>query len=268
VLKDFVEVAAKEVEVVAEEIGDDGMEEIGRNGVPDDMPISTAQLLDQPIQQEDETTAKTPVQLWLESKTEHPWKSFNKELSTMIVEHVTHHISSEYDPIWMKEVRGFIWRAVVRSNYWWVNPEEGKWTGRQKPVEVNEGVWSGSFEAWVDCCARRQDRVGRDIATHEYVHKVEDDVREFLFRAERSGMHSQLEHLAFLLMFDETKRHAHVMELQEMQERIAIAFTDAGGKMNWKGLSYMRAAGKKPAMAFGMNPGIGENVWQTALAEL
>ena len=267
-LKDFVGAVTKEVEVIAKEIVDDALEEIGRDGVPNDMPISTAQLLDQPTEQEDETTAKTPVQLWLESKTEHPWKSFNKELSVKVVEHVTHHISSEYDPTWMKDVRETIWRAVVRSNYWWVNPEEGKWTGRQKAVEVNEGVWSGSFEAWVDCCARRQDRVGRDIATHEYVHKVEDDVREFLFRAERGGMHSQLEHLAFLLMFDETKRHVYVMEMQEMQERIALAFTDAGGKMNWKGLSYMRAAGKKPAMAFGTNPGVGESVWQTARAEL
>lgn len=260
--------ATKVAEVVVEEIGVDDQEAIGRNGLPDDMPISTAQLLDQPSEQEDETTAKSPVQLWLESKTEHPYKAFNKELSKNIMEHVTHHISSEYDPTWMREVRHFIWRAVVRSNYWWVNPEEGKWTGRQAPVQVNEGVWSGSFEAWVDCCAMRQDRVGRDIATHEYVHKVEDDVREFLFRAERSGLHSQLEHLAFLLMFDETKRQKHVMDLQEMQERIAIAFTDVGGKMNWKGLSYMRATGRKPSLTFGTNPGIGENVWQTALAEL
>ena len=256
--------AAQDVEVDM----DDDPEEVASDRVPDDLPISTQQLLDDSFEREDETTAKTPVQLWLESHTEHPYKSFTKEINAKIIEHVTNLVSDEYDPTWMREVRETIWRAVVRSNYWWVNPEEGKWTGRQRPVEVNEGVWSGSFEAWVECCARRQDRVGRDIATHEYVHRVENDVREFLLRAERSGLHTQLEHLAFLLMFDETKRFKYVMNLQEMQERIAIAFTDAGGKMNYKGLSYMRAAGKKPTLSFGTNPGIGENVWQTAQAEL
>jgi hypothetical protein len=232
------------------------------------MPISAEQLLDEPVPSESEDVEKGPVELWLDSHTEHPYKGFSQELRTKLVEFLTESIESDYDPIHMCEVRKTIWRAVVRSNYWWINPDTGEWTGRQRPINVNDGVFAGNFEAWVQCCAERQDRVGRDIATHEYVHKVEDDVREFLRRADKAGMHAQLEHLAFLLIFDETKRHPHVLELHEMQERIALTFGDMGVKMNWKGLQYMRTCGQKPKLSNNTHPGIGSIVWKDALAEL
>lgn len=238
----------------------------------DDIPISTEQLLDEDEPtitqeaEEEEPEDTNPASLWLKSKTEHPYKSFSEDLKKKIVEHLTNHVSSDYDPTWMREVRQTIWRACVRANWWWVNPDTGQWTHKQAPVQINDGVWSGNFEAFVECNAMRLDRVGRDLAPHDYVRKVEEDVREFLFRAEKTGHQTQLEHLAFLLMVDETKRHPRTLELRELQERVALAFLR--GKMDWKGLNYVKAGPRLPPLSANDHPGIGEIVWRAAMAEL
>lgn len=236
--------------------------------MPHDMPISAAQLDPDSHESETEPVEKGPIDLWLDSHTEHPFKGFSHELRSKIVEFLKDHTPSDYDPVHMRSVRETIWRSIVRANFWWVNPDTGEWAGRLRPVNVNEGVYSGNFEAFVQCCAERQDRVGRDIPTHDYVRKVEDDVRDFIFRSEKAGLQSQLGHLAFLLMFDEVKRHPHVVSLVEMQDRIAVAFVGSAGKMNWKGLHYMKPALKVPKLTNNAHPGIGEVTWKSAMAEL
>ena len=236
--------------------------------MPNDTPISATQLgISDPTLIHDEVE-KRPIELWLDSHTEHPWKGFSADLRRKLVEFLEDHTASDYDPIHMRNVRETIWRSIVRANYWWINPDTGEWGGRPRAVNINDGVYLGNFEAFVQCCAERQDRIGRDLATHEYVRKVEEDVREFIFRAENAGLHRQLEHLGFLLMFDEVKRRPHEVSLVEMQERICMAFVGSGGKMNWKGLQYMKGALKPPRVTNNAHPGIGEIVWKAALAEL
>ena len=77
--------------------------------------------------------------------------------------------------------------------------DEGLPTGKPKPILVPDGIHSNNFELFVTCTAARADRVGRDLPLPEYVKKVEDEVRMFLYKAESPELVPHLEHLAFLL---------------------------------------------------------------------
>ena len=123
-------------------------------------------------------------------------------------------------------------------------------------------MFENHFEAFVECAAERLDRINRDLPSPEYVKKVEDEVRAFLTKAEYAGKMKQLQHLAFLLLFEEDQRKA-ALGLEDLQERIRRAFADT--EMGLEEFEFMRK-GKMPVVKVhpAFTVAVADAVWQDA----
>ena len=200
------------------------------------------------------------TQKWFNAKH---YKGLSKELREKIVEAFVDLQHHEQVVDWHHRHRLMVWRAVVRANFWWVNPDTAEWTGKAVPINVPSGAYEHNFELFVQCAAEREDRLGRDLPHPEYVKKVEDEVRAFMEMVRERHDLIGLAHLAFLLMFDEGKK-PKAIAMDEMQERLGLAFPGVG--INWEGAkiftpqTYTPAAGSTLALA--------EGIWQTACQEL
>ena len=200
------------------------------------------------------------------SPTSH--KKFSDSLRTKVTEYFAKRKDVPRDQQWDANVRQIIWRAVIRANYWWTNPDTGEHTGKPKPIRTPDGVYLNNFELFVTCCAERADRVGRDLPDPEYVHKVEDEVRAFFKKVEKESMQEQLDHLAFLLMFDEEEEYTRnrVLSLEDMQERIGKAFADTD--MDWRGSDIFKPSSLQQSTTSGSTLELAESTWQDAMLEM
>ena len=240
-------------------LDDDGGMENGL-GEPQSLDTVAPSLLDK-----EEDLERQGVVQWLHNQTSPPYRNLSDDRRTKIVDHVVNYKYPHRDPGWKSSIRLMIWRAVVRANFWWINPDTGVHTGKPKTIRRPEGVYEANFEVFVMCAAERLDRIGRDLPDPEYVRKVENEVRQCLKKAEEEQMTEHLRHLAFLLMFDEDSRR-DVLSLEQMQERIRRAFGDVG--YDWEGNGIFKAGVEELAVQPNCNLEVADAIWHDAVSQL
>ena len=216
--------------------------------------------------QEDINANRSKVAAWLEELRSKHFPRLNNHLCTQIIDHIYH---LKYDPDnadFKTTIRQTIWRAIIRPNYFWINPHTGLETGKTQPIETPSGDYLGSFELFVHCCAKRSDRVGRDLPDPEYVQKVEHELRGLFKEVEDQDMGDQLQHLAFLLMFEECKLGKPViLGLEEFQERVLMAFADV--EMEWDAMEIIRGGTRKRRFQPDASIDVADDIWWRAVWE-
>ncbi|KAK5172223.1 uncharacterized protein LTR77_003861 [Saxophila tyrrhenica] len=238
------------------------------NNVDDSMPISIKQLINNtsPIPREPEDPNHIAIATWFSEQTGHQYQVSPRHREK-IIEHLLNHKYPGTTPDWLAATRQVFWRAVIRASYFWVNPDTKTEAGKPTPIHRPDGLYENDFKTFVLCCAERADRVGRDLPSPEYVKWVEDQVRDFLGKAEKI-FKKELEHLAFLLMWDE--EHKRILKEGEMVERVMRVFGRL--KFNWRGCQMFaprevqRARGGHRKVEVGVD--YAEKVWEDAMAAL
>ena len=175
-------------------------------------------------EQPEEDGRRIRIREWFEAQDAQPFRNLSKFLPGKIIDFIfewKYPVAVDGVEDCTTRARQMIWRAVVRANYFWVNPETGLETGKPKPVLAPDGSYEHSFDVFVMCAAARADRIGRDMPTAEWVKDVEDDLRMILTRAEKAGRLECIEHLAFVLMFEEDRKK--VLSRDQFRRRINAA---------------------------------------------
>lgn len=209
------------------------------------------------------------VTTWFNAQMSLPFRNLSVALRTKAITHLTHlKFSGEVDGAsdWDKNIRLLIWRAVVRANFFWKDPTNGTETGKPKPVSRPTGIFENHFEAFVECASERLDRIGRDLPSPGYVENVENEVRSLFAKALEAGERLNLQHLAFLLLFEEEQRKSP-LTLGDMQERIRRAFT--GSKISFQGSEVVKAGPVPNKKEFAVHTvSVADGVWHEAIATL
>lgn len=126
-------------------------------------------------------------------------------------------------------MRLVLWRAVIRANYFWIDPD----TNQAAPLQIVDTAPAGlSVEGYVFWQAVQMDKVGRSVPTPAYCARIQVELRSFC-QAAKDGNEQHLAHLAYLLTWvEETDRAStsqktskKVVTLSEMQQWIARAFS-------------------------------------------
>ncbi|KAF2482501.1 hypothetical protein BDY17DRAFT_161012 [Neohortaea acidophila] len=173
---------------------------------------------------------------WFYAQTTQPYRNLSAQTRQLAIHHLTmqrypeltlpgavvddNKIHKQED--WPRTLRLLVWRAVIRANFFWVNPATNR-AAKPKPIVRPTGAYENHFEAFVECAADRLDRIRRDIPDAEYVAGVETEVRNFLRKVQGMEGGRLLAHLAFLLLFEEEQRKG-ALTAGDMQERIRRAF--------------------------------------------
>ncbi|KAK5692239.1 hypothetical protein LTR17_025450 [Elasticomyces elasticus] len=134
--------------------------------------------------------------------------------------------NAQYDT---SEVRRIVWRAVVRANYFWINPD----TQEPSPLRAfNKQCQGETVEQCVIWQAEQEAEVGHTVPDHTHVMDIGNELR-YLFDQARAGPASLgLAHLAFLLWYWENKVEGpRTLTLAEVQRMLALAFR--GVNMPW-----------------------------------
>lgn len=204
---------------------------------------------------------------WFYGQTAPHYLNLSAKLQQKAIEHLLRLAYPElHDAEWTGTLRLVVWRAVVRSNFFWVNPVTKIPSGKPKPVLRPAGVFENHFEAFVECAAERLDRINRDLPSPEYVKRVEDEVRNFLTKVEYASRTKQLQHLAFLLLFEEQQRRS-ALALEDIQERIRRAFSNpdlALGEFEFMRKGKVPSSKEHPAHTVA----VADAIWQDAIFEL
>lgn len=212
-------------------------------------------------------TKKQAVTAWLHSNTAHHYRNISTTHREKIIDHIMRIKYPElHDAEWTKALRLHVWRAVVRANFFWLDPSTQTATGKPKPIVRPAGIFENHFEAFVECASERLDRINKDLPNPEYVKKVEEEVRSFLTKVEYNENIKQLQHLAFLLMFEEEQRKT-ALGLEDMQERVRRAFQ--GVDIELEEYEFMR---RGPAPTKATHPAhtvaVADAIWADAVFEL
>lgn len=212
-------------------------------------------------------TKRRVVSDWFHAQKAQPYRNLSAKQRQKTIDHLSKLKYPEiHDSEWTKSLRLTVWRAVVRANFFWLNPHTGQPTGKPKPIVRPAGVFENHFEAFVECAAERLDRINRDLPNAEYVKKVEDEVRNFLTKVEYDGKTKQLQHLAFLLMFDEEQRKS-ALTLEDMQERIRRAFSGADiGLEEFEFMKMGKVPSKPEHPAYTVS--VADAIWKDAVSKL
>lgn len=200
----------------------------------------------------DETSPRFIINTWFQNQAFFQIANITLEHQTKILEHFLNFAYPGTTPNWTAVLRQYVWRTVIRANYFWLNPETGKVGEKPKPVHRPDGIYENDFNIWLMCVAERSDRVGRDIPTHEHVTATEADVRAFLTQVE--GLDRQvLARLAFLVLFDE--QHKRGLKVEDLRERVKKALGAEWGRVDWEGCRLFQ-----PAVAGGKAKKMPENM--------
>lgn len=247
---------------------ENGTDDEKEKGLKTDEPSESTESPPEPETEETETeevdSRRTQIEDWFDSRTTQPYRNLTAALQERIIDHIFQHKYSQDDKEWIKCLRHLVWRAVVRANYYWINPDTEQATGKPIPIRVPSGIHESNFEMFVMCCAERADRVGRDLPDSDHVWKVEKEVRKLLSKAEREGMRERLEHLGFLLLFEDERKQG--LTLDQMQERIRRAFSDA--QLDWWEFEFFKKgpAPPKPPVA-GTGLAVAATIWREVVTE-
>ncbi len=186
------------------------------------MPVSMDQLIngakDVPAPSDPRRVA---IEKWFSKQTAHVYQSITPDHRDKAIEHLFHHLHPDKTSDWAATIRQQFWRMVIRASFFWKNPETGDWVGKPKPIHRPDGVYENDYKVFVMCAAERLDRIGRDLPTPEWVKDIEDQVRDFLGKAEKM-FPKELEHFAFMLLWDEEQKRG--LNLEHMVERVKKAF--------------------------------------------
>ena len=209
------------------------------------------------------------VTTWFNAQMSLPFRNLSVALRAKAITHLTHlKFPNEIDGVsdWDKTVRLLLWRAVVRANFFWKDPTNGAETGKPRPVSRPTGIFETHFEAFVECASERLDRIGRDLPSPGYVESVENEVRSLFTKAMEAGERVNLQHLAFLLLFEEEQRK-NALTLGDFQERIRRAFN--GSRVSLQGSEVVKAGPVPNKKEFAVHTvSVADGVWHEAMATL
>lgn len=203
----------------------------------DAIPISMEQLINGSIEPSTRDSNRNAVATWLNTYTSAHSTSLSLPHRLLVIDHILNNRFPGTDPAWPSTLRQTIWRAVLRSSHFWINPDTGKTINKILPVHRPDGIYENDFKVFLMCAAERADRIGRDLPTEEHVKMIESAIRTFFFNVEKAGLRNELECLGFVLMFDE--EHRRVLGFDDLRERIRWAFE--GRKVDWEGCEILRA---------------------------
>jgi hypothetical protein len=233
--------------------------------VPDSLPISLNQL----NEDSEEEIPGPPdnreiVAEWMDSHTGPGDKAVRFEVRDKMIEHLLNRKFPGSTLDWTAELRQTVWRCVIRSGHFWINPDTKEPVGKPKPIRRPDGPYESDFRVFVICAAERADRIGRDLPDPEFVKAVEDQVRIFLRQAETKKHLPKLEHLAFLLVWDEERTRSSITA-DDLRERVKMTFGMGG--LNWKGCEMFHPDGRVPRRNKN-NIDVAESIWQDAMKTL
>lgn len=277
-----------EVEDTRAQLRDDLPSEATEDIEPPTSPSDALLQQDSDIFTSEEEGHRASIATWLTAHIMH--QNVSIKLRNKLVDHIYHHVHTSTSSEWHAELRQILWRAIIRATYFWVNPDTGLPIGKAKPVEYPEGAYGAVHELFTVYAAKRADRIGRDIPTAEWVAKVEGEVRELLKWCESAGGSQggngrrspsddtdggpsrALEHLGFMLAFDEEQKRALTRE--DLRERLARAFEGVKGP-TWEDFEVIRPAGGKidrkkleSDTSVPMALRVGDGLWREVVAEL
>ena len=94
------------------------------------------------IEKDDATRHKEELTSWFSRQTVHPYLIISEPLRDRIIDFLHGMQRPERQAEWRREVRLLIWRAVIKSGFFWVNPVRTICCGRRADI----------------CCATRLDQ--------------------------------------------------------------------------------------------------------------
>ncbi|TKA83749.1 hypothetical protein B0A55_00047 [Friedmanniomyces simplex] len=117
------------------------------------------------------------------------------EIQHKLIKEATYLCSIRHGP---SEARRVLWRAVMRANYFLLDPDTEEPTVLYPPLKYPDDA-DKATESYIFWRAKQEEHVGRSVPTAEHMDNVRRELRDFLSRALAAEAVEEFPHLAFLL---------------------------------------------------------------------